>query len=139
MTDIDAGFLRVGDNDKLVGIITDRDIAIRTVGTGETLDAKIRDVRGAALPAGAEVLCPRRGGGRKVGAMPGPRSFQVSTQVVTCAAAHEARAVECHDATSRTPWLVPEPRGSWRCSSRRPAACRTGQGYTSGAKSIAGH
>lgn len=44
MADIDAGFLPVGENDKLVGIITDRDIAIRAIGTGRTADAKIRDV-----------------------------------------------------------------------------------------------
>jgi CBS domain-containing protein len=44
MADIDAGFLPVGENDKLVGIITDRDIAIRAVGTGRAPDAKIRDV-----------------------------------------------------------------------------------------------
>lgn len=44
MADIDAGFLPVGENDKLVGIITDRDIAIRAVGTGQPADAQIRDV-----------------------------------------------------------------------------------------------
>lgn len=44
MADIDAGFLPVGENDKLVGIITDRDIAIRAVGCGCAPDTKIRDV-----------------------------------------------------------------------------------------------
>lgn len=44
MADIDAGFLPVGENDRLVGIITDRDIAIRAIGTGRTPDARIRDV-----------------------------------------------------------------------------------------------
>lgn len=44
MADIDAGFLPVGENDRLVGIITDRDIAIRAVGTGRSADAKVRDV-----------------------------------------------------------------------------------------------
>jgi CBS domain-containing protein len=44
MADIDAGFLPVGENDKLVGITTDRDIAIRAVGTGQASDAKIRNV-----------------------------------------------------------------------------------------------
>jgi len=44
MADIDAGILPVGKNDRLVGIITDRDIAIRAVGTGRAPDAKIRDV-----------------------------------------------------------------------------------------------
>lgn len=44
MADIDAGFLPVGENDKLVGIITDRDIAIRAVGTGQSANAQIREV-----------------------------------------------------------------------------------------------
>lgn len=44
MADIDAGFLPVGEKDKLIGIITDRDIAIRAVGAGKAPDAKIRDV-----------------------------------------------------------------------------------------------
>ena len=44
MADIDAGFLPVGENDRLVGIITDRDIAIRAVGAGRSADAKVRDV-----------------------------------------------------------------------------------------------
>lgn len=44
MADIDAGFLPVSENDKLVGIITDRDIAIRAVGAGRAPDAKIREV-----------------------------------------------------------------------------------------------
>jgi CBS domain-containing protein len=44
MADIDAGFLPVGENDRLVGIITDRDIAIRVVGCGRSPEAKVRDV-----------------------------------------------------------------------------------------------
>lgn len=44
MADIDAGFLPVGENDRLVGIITDRDIAIRAVGCGRSPEAKVRDV-----------------------------------------------------------------------------------------------
>lgn len=44
MADIDAGFLPVSENDRLVGIITDRDIAIRAVGIGRAPDAKIREV-----------------------------------------------------------------------------------------------
>ena len=44
MADIDAGFLPVGENDKLIGIITDRDIAIRGVGCGCAPDARIREV-----------------------------------------------------------------------------------------------
>lgn len=41
---IDAGSLPVGENDRLVGMITDRDIAIRGVAEGKGPDAKIRDV-----------------------------------------------------------------------------------------------
>lgn len=44
MADIDAGALPVGENDRLVGMITDRDIAIRAVAQGRSADAKIRDV-----------------------------------------------------------------------------------------------
>jgi len=44
MMDIDAGFLPVGENDRIVGIITDRDIAIRGVGKGMAPDTRIRDV-----------------------------------------------------------------------------------------------
>jgi CBS domain-containing protein len=41
---LDAGVLPVGENDRLVGMITDRDIAIRGVAEGKGPDAKIRDV-----------------------------------------------------------------------------------------------
>ena len=44
MADIDAGFLPVGENDRLIGVITDRDIALRAVGTGRGPDTKVRDV-----------------------------------------------------------------------------------------------
>src|SRR5260221_4296661 len=44
MSDIDAGILPVAEDDRLIGIITDRDIAIRAVGTGRPPDARIRDV-----------------------------------------------------------------------------------------------
>jgi len=44
MADIDAGFLPVGEHDRLVGIITDRDIAIRAVATGRSPSARVRDV-----------------------------------------------------------------------------------------------
>jgi len=44
MANIDAGFLPVGQNDRLVGIITDRDIAIRGIAEGKGPDAKIREV-----------------------------------------------------------------------------------------------
>jgi CBS domain-containing protein len=41
---LDAGVLPVGENDRLVGMITDRDIAIRGIAEGKGPDAKIRDV-----------------------------------------------------------------------------------------------
>jgi len=44
MAEIDAGVLPVGENDRLVGMVTDRDIAIRGVGKGLDPDAKVRDV-----------------------------------------------------------------------------------------------
>jgi CBS domain-containing protein len=44
MAEIDAGVLPVGENDRLVGMITDRDIAIRGVAEGKGPDAKVRDV-----------------------------------------------------------------------------------------------
>lgn len=44
MAGIDAGALPVGENDRLVGMITDRDIAIRAVAEGKGPDAKVRDV-----------------------------------------------------------------------------------------------
>jgi CBS domain-containing protein len=44
MADIDAGVLPVGENDRLIGMITDRDIAIRCVAKGNGPDAKVRDV-----------------------------------------------------------------------------------------------
>jgi CBS domain-containing protein len=44
MAAIDAGILPVGDNGRLVGMITDRDIAIRGVGTGLGPDSAIREV-----------------------------------------------------------------------------------------------
>jgi len=43
MADCDAGALPVGDNDRLVGMITDRDIAIRGVAAGKSPDTKVRD------------------------------------------------------------------------------------------------
>jgi CBS domain-containing protein len=44
MATIDAGSLPVGDNGRLVGMITDRDIAIRGVGQGLGPDSSIREV-----------------------------------------------------------------------------------------------
>jgi CBS domain-containing protein len=44
MLDIDAGVLPVGESDKLVGMITDRDIAVRGVALGKGPDASVGDV-----------------------------------------------------------------------------------------------
>lgn len=44
MASIDAGVLPVGENDRLVGMITDRDIAIRGVARGCAPDTPIRQV-----------------------------------------------------------------------------------------------
>ena len=44
MAEIDAGSLPVGENDRLVGMITDRDIAIRAVAAGKGPDTPVRDV-----------------------------------------------------------------------------------------------
>jgi CBS domain-containing protein len=44
MKEIDAGFLPVGENDRLVGMVTDRDIAIRGVGEGKGPETELRHV-----------------------------------------------------------------------------------------------
>ena len=44
MAEIDAGVLPVGENDRLVGIITDRDIAVRAVAAGKGPETPIREV-----------------------------------------------------------------------------------------------
>ena len=44
MAEIDAGALPVGENDRLIGMITDRDIAIRAVAHGKGPDTPVRDV-----------------------------------------------------------------------------------------------
>jgi CBS domain-containing protein len=44
MADIDAGFMPVGDNDKLVGSITDRDITVRAVAAGKGPDTLVKEV-----------------------------------------------------------------------------------------------
>jgi CBS domain-containing protein len=43
MREIDAGSMPVGENDRLVGMITDRDIAVRAVADGRGPDTPIRD------------------------------------------------------------------------------------------------
>jgi len=44
MASVDSGVLPVGENDRLVGMITDRDIAVRAVAQGKGPDTKIREV-----------------------------------------------------------------------------------------------
>ena len=44
MAELDAGALPVGEQDRLVGMITDRDIAVRAVAHGKSPDTRIRDV-----------------------------------------------------------------------------------------------
>ena len=44
MAEINAGSLPVGENDRLVGVITDRDIAVRAVAEGKEPTTKVRDV-----------------------------------------------------------------------------------------------
>jgi CBS domain-containing protein len=44
MANLDAGVLPVGENDHLIGMITDRDIAIRGIAEGKGPGAKVRDV-----------------------------------------------------------------------------------------------
>jgi len=44
MAEINAGSLPVGENDRLIGVITDRDIAVRAVAEGKAPTTKIRDI-----------------------------------------------------------------------------------------------
>jgi CBS domain-containing protein len=44
MAELDAGVLPVGDSDRLVGMITDRDIAVRCVAKGKGPDTKVREI-----------------------------------------------------------------------------------------------
>jgi len=44
MRDMDIGALPVGDQDRLVGMITDRDIAVRGVAKGHGPDTPVRDL-----------------------------------------------------------------------------------------------
>jgi CBS domain-containing protein len=44
MAQIDAGSMPVGENDRLIGMITDRDIAIRAVAAGKGPDTPVREV-----------------------------------------------------------------------------------------------
>jgi CBS domain-containing protein len=44
MRDLDIGALPVADNDRLVGMITDRDITVRAIADGKGADCKISEV-----------------------------------------------------------------------------------------------
>ena len=44
MADLDAGALPVQQDDRLVGVITDRDIAVRAVAQGKSPETPVRDV-----------------------------------------------------------------------------------------------
>jgi CBS domain-containing protein len=44
MRDLDAGVLPVGEDDRLLGMITDRDIAVRAVAEGKGPDTSVKDV-----------------------------------------------------------------------------------------------
>ena len=44
MGELDVGALPVEDNDRLVGMITDRDIAVRAIAQGRGPDTKVREV-----------------------------------------------------------------------------------------------
>lgn len=44
MADLDVGALPVGENDRLVGMVTDRDIVVRALAQGRGPDTPIRDV-----------------------------------------------------------------------------------------------
>ena len=46
---IDAGIMPVADNDRLIGVITDRDIALRAVAAGRGPDAKVREIMTAEI------------------------------------------------------------------------------------------
>lgn len=49
MAEIDAGSVPVGENDRLVGMITDRDIAVRAVAQGRGPDTPLREVMSAEV------------------------------------------------------------------------------------------
>jgi len=44
MARLDIGVMPVSDNDRLVGMITDRDIAVRAVALGREPDARVREI-----------------------------------------------------------------------------------------------
>jgi len=49
MREGDFGMLPVGENDRMIGAISDRDIAIRAVAEGKSPDTKVREIMSASL------------------------------------------------------------------------------------------
>ena len=49
MCDADIGCMPVRDDDRLVGMITDRDIAVRAIGCGKGPETRVRDVMTAEV------------------------------------------------------------------------------------------
>lgn len=49
MAELDIGALPVEENDRLVGMITDRDIAVRAVAEGRSPDTRVRDVMSSEI------------------------------------------------------------------------------------------
>jgi len=49
MLDMDVGALPVGENDRLLGMVTDRDIAVRGVAAGKAPSAQVREVMSGEL------------------------------------------------------------------------------------------
>jgi CBS domain-containing protein len=49
MANLDVGALPVGENDRLVGMITDRDIVVRGLAQGRSADTPIRDVMSSEI------------------------------------------------------------------------------------------
>src|SRR3954468_19995476 len=49
MAELDTGVLPVGEGDRLVGMLTDRDIAVRAVAQGKGPDARVRDAMTPAV------------------------------------------------------------------------------------------
>ena len=49
MCDMDVGVLPVSENDRLVGMVTDRDIAVRAVALGKGVNTPVREVMSAEV------------------------------------------------------------------------------------------
>jgi CBS domain-containing protein len=49
MAELDVGALPVGENDRLIGMVTDRDIAVRGIAEGKGPKAKVREVMTPAV------------------------------------------------------------------------------------------